>query len=182
MQTTYGYVRVSSLKQNVTHQIIAMREYGVADDHIVIEKKSGKNFQRPLYQAMIEQMQPKDVLVIQSIDRLGRSYQEVLCQWRKLTQVRQLDVVVLDAAAILDTRKRRDLVDTLLTDLTLQILSYASEQEYIDIHKRQKEGILAAKERGVKFGRKKLKMPPAFKKTFPVLGNSFRHISGYTVL
>lgn len=157
----YGYVRVSSKDQNEARQMLAMQEFGVSQKMIVCEKQSGKNFMRPLYQKMIRRMKPGDILVIKSIDRLGRNYEEILNQWRILTKEKRISIVVLDMP-LLDTRQGKDLTGTLIADLVLQILSYVAETERKAIKQRQKEGIAAAKANGVRFGRTPLEKPDNF--------------------
>ena len=152
----YGYIRVSSRDQNEDRQVIAMREFGIAEKNLVIDKQSGKDFARPGYRRLLRKLKPNDTLVIKSIDRLGRNYDEVLEQWRLLTKEKQVDIVVLDMP-LLDTRKGRDLIGTLISDIVLQLLS---EREFI--HQRQAEGIAAAKARGVKFGRKPKERPAEY--------------------
>ena len=149
----YGYIRVSSRDQNEDRQVIAMREFGIAEKNLVIDKQSGKDFARPGYRRLLRKLKPNDTLVIKSIDRLGRNYDEVLEQWRLLTKEKQVDIVVLDMP-LLDTRKGRDLIGTLISDIVLQLLSY--------VHQRQAEGIAAAKARGVKFGRKPKERPAEY--------------------
>ena len=150
---TYGYVRVSTKEQNEDRQIIAMREFGVEDSHIVLDKQSGKNFERPGYQRLVRRLKAGDTLVIKSIDRLGRNYDEILEQWRLLTKEKQVAVVVLDMP-LLDTRQGRDLTGVLIADIVLQLLSYVAQTEREFNRQRQAEGIAAAKARGVHFGRK----------------------------
>ena len=145
----YGYIRVSSRDQNEDRQVIAMREFGIAEKNLVIDKQSGKDFARPGYRRLLRKLKPNDTLVIKSIDRLGRNYDEVLEQWRLLTKEKQVDIVVLDMP-LLDTRKGRDLIGTLISDIVLQLLSYVAQTEREFIHQRQAEGIAAAKARGVK--------------------------------
>lgn len=157
----YGYVRVSSKEQNEDRQVVAMREFGVRDKNIVVEKQSGKDFDRPLYQRMVKKMKPGDTLVIKSIDRLGRNYDEILEQWRFLTKEKDIAIVVLDMP-LLDTRQGRDLTGVLISDIVLQLLSYVAHTEREFIRQRQKEGIAAAKERNVKFGRPEYVIPSEF--------------------
>lgn len=157
----YGYIRVSSRDQNEDRQVIAMREFGIAEKNLVIDKQSGKNFARPGYRRLLRKLKPNDTLVIKSIDRLGRNYDEVLEQWRLLTKEKQVDIVVLDMP-LLDTRKGRDLIGTLISDIVLQLLSYVAQTEREFIHQRQAEGIAAAKARGVKFGRKPKERPAEY--------------------
>ena len=160
-KTTYGYVRVSTREQNEVRQLNAMREFGVEEKNIVIEKQSGKDFRRPLYQRLVGSLRAGDVLVIKSIDRLGRNYAEILEQWGAITKQREAAIVVLDMP-LLDTRQGRDLTGTLIADIVLQLLSYVAQTERESIHQRQAEGIAAAKERGGKFGRERIKLPEDF--------------------
>lgn len=157
----YGYVRVSAKKQKEDRQVIAMREFGVPEESIIIEKQSGKDFARPLYLQMVSRLEPGDVLVVKSIDRLGRNYEEILEQWASLTKEKRAAIVVLDMP-LLDTREGRDLTGTLIADIVLQLLSYVAQTEREFIRQRQAEGIAAAKERGVRFGRKRIPMPEGF--------------------
>ena len=144
---TYGYVRVSTKEQNEERQMIAMREFGVPDSAIYMDKQSGKDFERPNYKRLMRRIKTGDVLVIKSIDRLGRNYNEILYQWRLLTKEKQVFIVVLDMP-LLDTRSTRDLTGTLIADIVLQLLSYVAQTEREFIKQRQAEGIAAAKERG----------------------------------
>lgn len=159
--TMYGYVRVSTKEQKEDRQLVAMREFGVEDKCIVVEKQSGKDFERPLYHMLVERMGAGDVLVVKSIDRLGRNYDEILTQWRLLTKEREISIVVLDMP-LLDTRQGRDLTGVLVADIVLQLLSYVAQQEREFLHQRQAEGIAAAKERGVRFGRERMPIPKEF--------------------
>ena len=160
-QKMYGYIRVSTREQNEARQVIALREFGVPEDCVFMDKLSGKDFQRPAYQALLAALSPGDVLVVKSIDRLGRNYDEILEQWRLITKERQAAIVVLDMP-LLDTRNSRDLTGTLIADIVLQLLSYVAETERSFIRQRQAEGIAAAKARGVQFGRKPLPRPEAY--------------------
>jgi len=160
-ENIYGYVRVSSQEQNETRQMIAMREFGVPEKHIVVEKRSGKDFDRPYWKKLTETLGPEDMLVVKSIDRLGRNYAEILEQWKIITRQRQADIVVLDMP-LLDTRQGRDLTGTLISDIVLQLLSYVAQTERENIRQRQAEGIAAAKKRGVRFGRRRVEMPEGF--------------------
>ena len=150
---TYGYVRVSTKEQNEDRQIIAMREFGVADNRIVLDKQSGKDFERPGYRRLVRKLKAGDTLVVKSIDRLGRNYDEILDQWRLLTKEKQVAIVVLDMP-LLDTRQSRDLTGVLIADIVLQLLSYVAQTEREFNRQRQAEGIAAAKARGVHFGPK----------------------------
>ena len=158
----YGYVRVSTKEQNEDRQLIALREFPVLVNNIYMDKLSGKDFNRPQYRKLLRKIRPGDIVVIKSIDRLGRNYEEILMQWRIITKEKQVDVVVLDMP-LLDTRKSgNDLTGTFVADLVLQILSYVAQTERENIHQRQKEGIAAAKLRGVRFGRPRKPIPEGF--------------------
>lgn len=157
----YGYVRVSTEHQNEDRQLIAMAEQGVPDDHIYADKKSGKDFDRPAYRAMIETLRPGDLVYIKSIDRLGRDYDEIQKQWKIITKDIGADIYVIDMP-LLDTRNGKDLVGTLISDIVLQVLSFVAQNERENIHQRQMEGIAAAKARGVQFGRPTKPIPENF--------------------
>ena len=159
---TYGYIRVSSTDQNEERQLVAMRAAQVPEKNVYMDKQSGKDFDRPNYKKLVKKLKAGDLLYILSIDRLGRNYEEILLQWRIITKEKQIDVVVLDMP-LLDTRKSgNDLTGTFVADLVLQILSYVAQTERENIHQRQKEGIAAAKLRGVKFGRPRKTVPEQF--------------------
>ena len=160
-QNVYGYIRVSSKDQNEDRQRIAMREFGVQDCRVFMDKQSGKDFERPGYQTLMRRIKPTDTLVIKSIDRLGRNYEEIMEQWRIITKEKQAAIVVLDMP-LLDTRQGRDLAGTLIANIVLQLLSYVAQTEREFIRQRQAEGIAAAKARGVKFGRKPAERPKEF--------------------
>lgn len=147
----FGYVRISTKDQNEDRQMIAMREFGVKRENIFFDKKSGKDFDRPQYRKMMARIHKGDILVIKSIDRLGRNYDEILEQWRTITKMRKASIVVLDMP-LLDTRQNRNLAGTLIADIVLQLLSYVAQTEREFIKQRQKEGIAAAKAKGVRFG------------------------------
>jgi len=166
----YGYVRVSTREQNEARQIIALREFGISPDHVYMDKQSGKDFHRPAWQALMSQLRPGDVLVVKSIDRLGRNYSDILDQWRYITKSVGAAIVVLDMP-LLDTRNSRDLTGTLIADIVLQLLSYVAETERAFIRARQAEGIAAARARGVKFGRKPLPRPDSF----PILRDQWKN-------
>lgn len=159
--STYGYVRVSTQEQHEARQMAAMRGFGVAEENIVVEKQSGKDFKRPRYQRLVEALGPGDLLVIQSIDRLGRNYTEILEQWAIITKQRQAEIAVLDMP-LLDTRRGRDLTGTLIADIVLQLLSYVAQTERENIRRRQAEGIAAARANGVRFGRERMELPMEF--------------------
>ena len=143
----YGYIRVSSRDQNEERQLIALKEVGVADKNIYLDKQSGKDFDRPKYKRLLRKIKKDDVLYIKSIDRLGRNYEEIQNQWRILTKEKGIDIVVLDMP-LLDTRRGKDLMGTFLSDIVLQVLSFVAENERINIRQRQAEGIAAAKAGG----------------------------------
>lgn len=158
----YGYIRVSTKEQCEDRQLIALREFLVPEQNIFKDKVSGKDFNRPQYQKLIRKLRPGDTLVLKSIDRLGRNYEEILNQWRIITKEMRVDIVVLDMP-LLDTRQTgKDLTGTFVADLVLQILSYVAQTERENIRQRQKEGIAAARLRGVKFGRPRKKVPEEF--------------------
>ena len=157
----YGYIRVSSRDQNEDRQRIALRERGVEDGFIYTDKVSGKDFDRPQYRKLAKKLKPGDLLMIQSIDRLGRNYEELQNQWRILTKEKNVDICVIDMP-LLDTRQGKDLMGTFIADLVLQILSFVAQNEREFIRKRQAEGIAAAKAKGVKFGRPPIPLPDNF--------------------
>jgi len=158
-----GYARCSTKEQNPDRQIIALREFGVPDEAIVVEMMSGKNFQRPDYQKMVDQLNPGDALIVDSLDRLGRDRNAVIDEWRRITKERGADIVVLDMLPVLDTRKKeQDITTSFVADLVIQILGYVSEKERELNHERQAAGIAAAKERGVVFGRRPMSVHPNF--------------------
>lgn len=161
MSTTYGYIRVSTKEQNEARQVIAMHEFGIEDRHIFMDKQSGKDFQRPQYLKLIRRLHAEDLLVIKSIDRLGRNYDEIIEEWRIITKEKQVDIVVLDMPH-LDTRKGRDLTSTLIADIVLQLLSYVTQTEREFIKTRQAEGIAATKANGVRFGARPKARPAGF--------------------
>ena len=155
---SYGYVRVSTKEQNEDRQMIALREMGVLPHNIFIDKQSGKDFNRPQYKKLVRKLKKDDLLYIKSIDRLGRSYEEILRQWRYLTKDRGIDIAVLDMP-LLDTRRGKDLMGTFLSDIVLQVLSFVAENERASIRQRQAEVIAAAKARGTPCGRPPRPLP-----------------------
>ena len=161
MSAAYGYVRVSTAEQNEERQMIELRKLGVSDAHIFMDKQSGKDFHRTNYEKMVDLLRQGDLLYVLSIDRLGRNYAEIQNQWRLLTKDIGIDICVIDMP-LLDTRNGKDLMGTFIADLVLQILSFVAESERENIRKRQKQGIAAAKERGVRFGRPESKLPKDF--------------------
>lgn len=163
LKKEYGYIRVSSHDQNEDRQLIAMQSLEIPKNNIFIDKQSGKNFNRPQYKKMVKKLKKDDLLYIKNIDRLGRNYSEILEQWRILTKIKCIDIVVLDMP-LLDTRHGKDLIGTFLSDVVLQILSFVAENERSNIRQRQAEGIAAAKARGVQFGRPQIKPPEHFER------------------
>lgn len=161
MGKIYGYVRVSSMEQNEDRQMVALKQAGVSVRNIFMDKQSGKDFHRADYEKMLSQLREGDLLYIMSIDRLGRNYAEILNQWRMLTKEIGVDIWVLDMP-LLDTRNGKDLMETFIADLVLQILSFVAENERENIRKRQEQGIAAAKKRGVRFGRPEAPVPDYF--------------------
>lgn len=157
----YGYVRVSTRDQNVHRQLLALRERGILPERIYQDFQSGKDFERPQYQRLLRRLKRDDTLYILSIDRLGRNYQEIQNQWRMLTTERGVDICVIDMP-LLDTRRGKDLLGTFVSDLVLQVLSFAAEHERECIRRRQAEGIAAARKRGVRFGRPARPLPDNF--------------------
>lgn len=161
MGNVYGYVRVSTKEQNEDRQMIALAEMDVPRENIYIDKISGKDFNRPQYKKLIKKIKTGDLVYIKSIDRLGRNYDEVMEQWRVITKEKGADLAVIDMP-LLDTRREKNLLGTFISDLVLALLSYVAENERGTIRKRQAEGIAAAKERGVRFGRPPKSLPENF--------------------
>ena len=157
----YGYARVSTKEQNEQRQMIALREFGIDAKRIYMDKQSGKDFERANYKKLLRKVKSGDTLVVKSIDRLGRNYDEILEQWRIITKEKQVAIVVLDMP-LLDTHQNRDLTGTLIADIVLQLLSYVTQTEREFIRQRQAEDIAAAKAQGVQFGRKPMARPASF--------------------
>lgn len=171
---TYGYVRVSSLDQNEKRQLDSLLELGILEKNIYIDKQSGKDFERPQYKKLKNKLKKGDLLVIMSIDRLGRNYEEIQYQWRILTKEKEVDIYVVDMP-LLDTRNGKDLMGTFIADLVLQILSFVAQNERENIKKRQLQGIKSVKARGIKFGRPKIILPDNFNEVMDKYKN--KHIS-----
>ena len=161
MGETWGYARVSSREQNEDRQVIALKEMGVPEQNIFVDKQSGKDFNRPQYKRLMRRIKPDDLICIKSIDRLGRNYEEILEQWKVITKEKRVDLFVMDMP-ILDTRREKNLLGTFISDLVLALLSYVAENERVTIRQRQAEGIAAAKARGVHFGRMPKPLPDNF--------------------
>ena len=159
----YGYVRVSTKEQNEDRQILALSDFPISRENLYTDKVSGKDFPRPQYQRMVKKLRKGDILVVKSIDRLGRNYEEILEQWRRLTKEKGVDIVVIDMP-LLDTRNKNDLTGTLIADIVLNLLSYVAQTERENMRQRQAEGIAAARKKGVKFGRPPIPVPEAFEK------------------
>lgn len=158
----YGYARVSAKDQNLDRQMIALSEFPVEKRHIFADKASGKDFKRPAYKRLISRIKPGDVVVVKSIDRLGRNYEEILNEWRLITKSKKAAIVVLDMP-LLDARQaRRGLTGVFVADLVLQVLSYVAQIERENTKQRQAEGIAAAKARGVRFGRPAIRRPGTY--------------------
>lgn len=162
MSKTYGYVRVSSQDQNEARQYNELIEMGIEKKFIYMDKLSGKDFNRPSYIKLVyKKLKPGDLLVIKSIDRLGRNYNEILLEWKYITKEKKTDIKIIDMP-LLDTDQKKDLIGTLIGDIVLQLLSFVAENERNSIRQRQAEGIKAAKQRGVHFGRPVLSFPEEF--------------------
>ena len=160
-QKVYGYIRVSSKDQNEDRQRVAMREFGVQDRYVFVDKQSGKDFERPQYKRLVRKLKAGDLLYVLSIDRLGRNYEDIQQQWRLLTKKHRIDICVLDMP-LLDTRNGKNLMGTFIADLVLQILSFVAQKERENIRERQKQGIFAARQRGVHMGRSQTPVPRNF--------------------
>jgi DNA invertase Pin-like site-specific DNA recombinase len=174
----HGYIRVSTREQNEDRQVIALREVGVPERNVYIDKQSGKDFERPQYKKLLRKMKKDDLLYIKSIDRLGRNYAEILEQWRILTKEKGIDIVVLDMP-LLDTRRGKDLMGTFLSDIVLQVLSFVAENERTNIRQRQAEGIAAAKAKGMYgLGGRPNRCPRIFIQCLPALENGRNHRDG----
>ena len=159
----YGYIRVSTKEQNLERQIIAMREEKIEEKNIYSEQIS-KNFDRPQYNKLMKKLKPGDLLIIKSIDRLRRNYTEILEQWRNITKIKKVNIKVIDMPLLNTKSGHGDLTGVFISDLVLQILAYVAETERAFIKQRQEEGIAIAKDKGVKFGRKRVELPKEFEK------------------
>ena len=155
---TFGYCRVSSTDQKEDRQLEAMLELGINERDIFVDKCSGKNFDRPQYQALKVQLREGDVLVIKSIDRLGRNYKQICEEWREITREIKANIKVLDMP-VLDTTRTEGLIGEVISDIVLQLLSYVAEQERAFIKQRQAEGIKLAKEKGKRLGKHPIEYP-----------------------
>ena len=162
--STYGYARVSTNEQNLDRQLIALRAAGVPDSNIFADKKSGKDFNRPAWKRLVRKLHAGDLLVVKSIDRFGRSYDEIIVEWERLSRRKKVHLRVLDMP-LLDTTTAQGLLAVFIANIVLQILSFVAETERQQIRARQREGIAAAKARGVKFGRPRIELPRCFSET-----------------
>lgn len=163
--TEYGYARVSARDQNLARQLDAFAQLGLNEKQIYADKASGANFERPAYRRLIRKLKPGDVVFVKSIDRLGRNYEEIIDEWRRITRTKGAHLVVLDMP-LLDTREKHGgITGVLITDIVLQILSYVAQVERENIHQRQAEGIAAAKARGIRFGRPRIERPGIYGRT-----------------
>lgn len=162
---TYGYIRVSAQDQSESRQLDAFKSLEIDPQNLYVEKCSGRSFQRSTYQKLIKRLKQGDLLIIKSIDRLGRNYLEIKEQWRLITQEKRADIKVIDMP-LLDTAYHKDLLGTFISDLVLEILSFFSQMEWECTKKRQAEGIAAARARGVAFGREPKPLPENFKEIY----------------
>lgn len=164
--TIYGYIRVSTRDQNPERQYQALQEYGVACKNVYLDMMSGKDFARPQYRKLLHKMRAGDLLIIKSIDRLGRYYGEILEQWRLLTKEKQVNIEVIDMPLLNTTAERDGLTGVFISDLVLQILAYVAETERAFIKQRQAEGIAVAKAKGVRFGNERVDIPDEFEEYY----------------
>ena len=174
VKTVYGYARVSTLDQNADRQLIALRAAGVPDANVYTDHKSGKDFNRPAWKKLVRRLHAGDLLVVSSIDRFGRNYEEILAEWRSLVKIKNVHIKVLDMS-LLDTTTAHGLLAVFIADLVLQILSFVAETEREHIRQRQREGIAAAKARGVRFGRPPMLLPENFPELVRLVAE--RHLS-----
>lgn len=168
--TIYGYVRVSTKEQNEDRQLAALAPFDIPANQLFMDKLSGKDFKRPAYRKLMRRLKPDDVLIVKSIDRLGRNYKEIMEQWRIITKEKRADIKVIDTP-LLDTTYCKDLLGTFIADLVLAVMSYTAQMERENIRQRQAEGIAAAKARGVQFGRPRLEMPENFEEQYVLWSN-----------
>lgn len=164
-QKIYGYMRVSTREQKEDRQKLALLDMGVPEKQIYMDKLSGKDFERPQYKKLLQKLDSDSVLYVKAIDRLGRNYMDLNEQWRIITKEKGADIVVIDMP-LLDTRREKNLMGTFISDIVLALLSYVAESERINIKQRQEEGIRAARQRGVQFGRPARPLPENFKETY----------------
>ena len=161
VQNIYGYARVSTTEQNLDRQLVALRSAGVPDGNIYADKRSGRDFNRPAWKRLVRKLRAGDILIVKSIDRFGRNYEEIIAEWGWLSKRKMVHLKVLDMP-LLDTTTAQGLLAVFIANIVLQILSFVAETEREQIRSRQREGIVAAKARGVRFGRPKSNLPPDF--------------------
>ena len=161
VQNIYGYARVSTTEQNLDRQLVALRSAGVPDGNIYADKRSGRDFNRPAWKRLVRKLRAGDILIVKSIDRFGRNYEEIIAEWGRLSKRKKVHLKVLDMP-LLDTTTAQGLLAVFIANIVLQILSFVAETEREHIRSRQREGIAAARRRGVKFGRPKAILPPQF--------------------
>ena len=164
-QKIYGYMRVSTREQKEDRQRMALLDMGVPEKQIYMDKLSGKDFERPQYKKLLQKLDSNSVLYVKAIERLGRNYMDLNEQWRIITKEKGADIVVIDMP-LLDTRREKNLMGTFISDIVLALLSYVAESERLNIRQRQEEGIRAAKQRGVQFGRPVKPLPENFKEVY----------------
>ncbi|SES87275.1 Site-specific DNA recombinase [Pseudobutyrivibrio sp. C4] len=167
----YGYIRISSKDQNPARQFDAMENRGILSRNIYVDRQSGKDFDRPEYQRLLKKLKNEDLLVVKSIDRLGRNYDEILEQWRVITKEKQTNIEILDMPLLNTASEQDGLTGKLIVDLVLQLLAYVAETERDFIRQRQSEGIEAAMARGVMFGRPRLGVTPNFEEAYTAWKN-----------
>ena len=162
----YGYIRVSTKEQNEDRQRIALQGLSIPEENIFMDRQSGKDFKRPQYIRLVRKLKPKDMLYVKSIDRLGRNYEEILEQWRRIVKETQANIIVIDMPLLNTASAGGDLTGTFVADLVLQILAYVAETEHSFIKSRQAEGIALARRNGVQFGRKRVEVTNMFEQMF----------------
>jgi DNA invertase Pin-like site-specific DNA recombinase len=183
----FGYARVSTKGQNIDRQLIALEPYCIPQDNLFIEKKSGKDFNRPKYKKLVRKMRKGDILHIPSIDRLGRDYAEIIEEWQYLTKKKGVDIKIINMLPMLDTTLYKDLLGTFIADLVLTVLSLNAQLERDNTLQRQAEGIAAAKAKGVVFGRKAVEVPEDFDEIYrlwrekEISGEEAAEICGFSV-
>ena len=157
----YGYARVSTINQHIDRQVEALLKSGIKKENIYIDYESGKDFNRKNYKKLIKKLKKDDLVLIKSIDRLGRNYNMIIDEWRLITKIIEANIKVIDMP-LLNTQDNNNLVGKLISDIVLQLLSFVAQNERETLKSRQLEGIKSAKKRGVKFGRPKIKLPSNF--------------------
>lgn len=167
---TFGYCRVSTSEQKEDRQLQAMLEQNINERDIFIDKASGKDFERPQYQVLKSQLRAGDVLIIKSIDRLGRNYKQICDEWREITTDIKANIRVLDMP-MLDTTKTDGLIGEVISGIVLQLLGYVAEQERAFIKQRQAEGIKIAKKKGIRIGKPAIKFPENWNEVYKIWDN-----------